>query len=165
MYNKTSIFFTYATLVLFGIGGIAILAITGTGTGFDTNALVAFIGFYGFLCTTGVFYVLAKNKVQMDAFDTHLETLFDEMNISDENHRKSQNDELSAVERNFDENFSALERKVDSTTDMLWSSVGRIEDELDKCRYRLESIDEYSHNKDYSACCDTTTPTSNHETK
>lgn len=73
MNNKSSlIFICYALLVTIGFGGTALLVLTGKSS--DTTAVVAFTGFYGFLCTTGVFYVLVKHKSALESISDKIDT-------------------------------------------------------------------------------------------
>ena len=68
--NKASIFVAYSLLSLVGFGGVALLGFTGKSN--DVNAILAFFCFYGFLCTTGVFYVVGKMKVAMEWQDERI---------------------------------------------------------------------------------------------
>jgi hypothetical protein len=68
--NKASIFVAYSLLSLVGFGGVALLGFTGKSN--DINAIIAFFSFYGFLCTTGVFYVVGKMKVAMEWQDERI---------------------------------------------------------------------------------------------
>jgi hypothetical protein len=68
--NKASIFVAYSLLSLVGFGGVALLGFTGKSN--DLNAIIAFFSFYGFLCTTGVFYVVGKMKVAMEWQDERI---------------------------------------------------------------------------------------------
>jgi hypothetical protein len=68
--NKASIFVAYSLLSLVGFGGVALLGFTGKSN--DVNAILAFFCFYGFLCTTGVFYVVGKMKAAMEWQDERI---------------------------------------------------------------------------------------------
>ena len=68
--NKASIFVAYSLLSLVGFGGVALLGFTGKSN--DINAIIAFFSFYGFLCTTGVFYVVGKMKAAMEWQDERI---------------------------------------------------------------------------------------------
>jgi hypothetical protein len=68
--NKVSVFVVYSLLSLVGFGGVALLGFTGKSN--DLNAIIAFFSFYGFLCTTGVFYVVGKMKAAMEWQDERI---------------------------------------------------------------------------------------------
>jgi len=120
MNNKTSIFVSYALLVLVGFGGTALLGFTGKNT--DTNAVVAFLGFYGFLCTTGAFYVLGKQKATLDSLVEHI-------NEVNDSHYKN----ADAIHRRVDDGITAIERDVEKRMDAVWANIDRIDNTLDEC--------------------------------
>ncbi len=68
--NKVSVFVVYSLLSLVGFGGVALLGFTGKSN--DLSAIIAFFSFYGFLCTTGVFYVVGKMKAGMEWQDERI---------------------------------------------------------------------------------------------
>jgi hypothetical protein len=121
MNNKTSIFVAYAALVLVGFGGTALLGFTGKNS--DTNAVVAFLGFYGFLCTTGAFYVLGKQKAALDALVEHI-------NEVNDSHYKN----ADAIHRRVDEGLSELSREMEKQGNSLWAVVDRVECAVEDCK-------------------------------
>ena len=120
MNNKTSIFVSYALLVLVGFGGTALLGFTGKNS--DTNAVVAFLGFYGFLCTTGAFYVLGKQKAALDTLVEHINE------VSDAHYKNA-----DAIHRRVDDGLAAIERDVEKRIDAVWVNIDRIDNTLDEC--------------------------------
>lgn len=120
MNNKTSIFVSYALLVLVGFGGTALLGFTGKNS--DTNAVVAFLGFYGFLCTTGAFYVLGKQKAALDSLVEHINE------VSDAHYKNA-----DAIHRRVDDGLAAIERDVEKRIDAVWVNIDRIDNTLDEC--------------------------------
>lgn len=120
MNSKTSIFVSYALLVLVGFGGTALLGFTGKNS--DTNAVVAFLGFYGFLCTTGAFYVLGKQKAALDVLVEHINE------VSDAHYKNA-----DAIHRRVDDGLAAIERDVEKRIDAVWANIDRIDNTLDEC--------------------------------
>lgn len=120
MNNKTSIFVAYALLVLVGFGGTALLGFTGKNS--DTNAVVAFLGFYGFLCTTGAFYVLGKQKAAMDSLVEHINE------VSDAHYKNA-----DAIHRRVDDGLTELGREMEKRMDAVWVNIDRIDNTLDEC--------------------------------
>ena len=120
MNNKTSIFVSYALLVLVGFGGTALLGFTGKNT--DTNAVVAFLGFYGFLCTTGAFYVLGKQKAALDALVEHINE------VNDSHYKNGE-----SIHRRVEDGLAAIERDVEKRMDAVWANLDRIDNTLDEC--------------------------------
>jgi len=120
MNNKTSIFVSYALLVLVGFGGTALLGFTGKNS--DTNAVVAFLGFYGFLCTTGAFYVLGKQKAAMDSLVEHINE------VSDAHYKNA-----DAIHRRVDDGLTELGREMEKRIDAVWVNIDRIDNTLDEC--------------------------------
>ena len=120
MNNKTSIFVSYALLVLVGFGGTALLGFTGKNN--DTNAVVAFLGFYGFLCTTGAFYVLGKQKAALDALVEHINE------VSDAHYKNA-----DAIHRRVDDGLTELGREMEKRIDAVWVNIDRIDNTLDEC--------------------------------
>lgn len=120
MNNKTSIFVSYALLVLVGFGGTALLGFTGKNS--DTNAVVAFLGFYGFLCTTGAFYVLGKQKAALDTLVEHINE------VSDAHYKNA-----DAIHRRVDDGIATIERDMEKRMDAVWVNIDRIDNTLDEC--------------------------------
>lgn len=120
MNNKTSIFVAYAVLVLVGFGGTALLGFTGKNS--DTSAVVAFLGFYSFLCTTGVFYVLGKQKATIEALHTYINE------VNDAHWKENEN-----IYRRIGEDVSRIERDVEKRIDSVWANIDRIDNTLDEC--------------------------------
>jgi len=121
MNNKTSIFVSYALLVLVGFGGTALLGFTGKNS--DTNAVVAFLGFYGFLCTTGAFYVLGKQKAALDSLVEHI-------NEVNDSHYKN----ADAIHRRVDDGLAELSREMEKQGNSLWAVVDRVECAVEECK-------------------------------
>ena len=121
MNNKNSIFVSYALLVLVGFGGTALLGFTGKSG--DLNAVVAFLGFYSFLCTTGAFYVLGKQKATVEAIAERI----NEVNDTHYNNAES-------IHRRIEDGLSALERDTQKQMDSVWVNLDRIESDLEDCR-------------------------------
>jgi len=120
MNNKTSIFVSYALLVLVGFGGTALIGFTGKSG--DMNAVVAFLGFYGFLCTTGAFYVLGKQKAALDALVEHINE------VSDSHYKNAE-----SIHRRVEDGLAAIERDVEKRMDGVWANLDRIDNTLDEC--------------------------------
>lgn len=121
MNNKNSIFVSYALLVLAGFGGTALLGFTGKSG--DINATVAFLGFYGFLCTTGAFYVLGKQKATLEAINDHI----NEVNQSHWNNSEE-------INRRINDGLAAIERDSQKQMDSVWVNIDRLESDLEDCR-------------------------------
>ena len=121
MNNKNSIFVSYAVLVLAGFGGTALLGFTGKSG--DLNAVVAFLGFYSFLCTTGAFYVLGKQKATLEAINNHI----NEVNQSHWNNSEE-------INRNVREMVSEIQRDTTKSLDSVWVNIDRLESDLEDCR-------------------------------
>ena len=120
MNNKNSIFVSYAVLVLAGFGGTALLGFTGKNG--DINATVAFLGFYGFLCTTGIFYVIGKQKATIEALHTHINEVNDAHWKENENIYRRIGDDVSRIERQSEDRHSAV-----------WNALDRIECAVEDC--------------------------------
>ena len=118
--NKSSIFVTYAALCVVGFAGVTLLSFTGKSN--DLAAVVAFFAFYGFFCTTSVFYVLGKQKAWMEAINTSVDRSHDRLNEC-----------MNDVYRQMSEESRALNDTMHSTTDDLWREVGRISDKVEDC--------------------------------
>jgi hypothetical protein len=121
MNNKNSIFVSYAVLVLAGFGGTALIGFTGKSG--DINATVAFLGFYGFLCTTGAFYVLGKQKAA-------IESLVEHINEVNDSHYKN----AESIHRRVDDGLAALERDTQKQMDSVWANIDRLETDFENCR-------------------------------
>jgi hypothetical protein len=121
MNNKTSIFVSYALLVLVGFGGTALLGFAGKSS--DTNAVVAFLGFYGFLCTTGAFYVLGKQKASLDALVEHINE------VNDAHYKNA-----DSIHRRIEDGLSSIERDTQKQMDSVWVNIDRLESDLEDCR-------------------------------
>ena len=118
--NKSSVFVAYAALCVAGFAGIALLGVTGKSN--DVYAITALFAFYGFLCTTGLFYVVAKQKAVIDAMIARNDTMHDTMFTWSE-----QNNE-DAV-RCVDELRSEMNRRLDGLENFELSNIWRsIED-------------------------------------
>jgi hypothetical protein len=120
-HNKTSIFTAYAAIAVVGFGGVALLNFAGKSN--DNNALIAFLGFYGFFCTTGIFYVLGKQKSALESLAHHI-------NEVNDSHWKNSDD----INRNVREIVSGIERDTTKSLDSLWVNIDRIESDLEDCR-------------------------------
>jgi hypothetical protein len=119
--NKTSIFTAYAAIAIVGFGGVALLNFAGKSN--DNNALIAFLGFYGFFCTTGIFYVLGKQKASIESVVNHINE------VNDSHWRNS--DEIN---RRINESFTELQRDTTKSLDSVWVNLDRIESDLEDCR-------------------------------
>lgn len=118
--NKISVFTAYAALVMVGFGGTALLSVFGKSN--DTTAVVAFLGFYGFLCTTGIFYVIGKQKATIEALHTHINEVNDAHWKENENIYRRIGDDVSRIERQSEERHSAV-----------WNALDRIECAVEDC--------------------------------
>lgn len=98
--NKTSIFVTYSVLCLVGFAGIAVIGFSGKSN--DLAAIIAFFAFYGFLCTTGVFWVLGKVKAQMEWYDER------HHNTNDENSQR-----ITEVYRSIENEVRQINSRID----------------------------------------------------
>jgi len=146
MNNKSSlIFICYALLVTIGFGGTALLVLSGKSS--DTTAVVAFTGFYGFLCTTGVFYVLVKYKSALESISDKIDT----------NQRYAGQDltyHTDAIWTSVNDNHKSLNQDLDDRTKSIWDAVydnhksvnqdldertNRIWETLDRLSNRIES--------------------------
>lgn len=118
--GKTSVFVSYAALVLVGFGGTALLGMMGKSN--DTAAVVAFLGFYGFLCTTGAFYVIGKQKASLDTLTEHI-------NVVNESHWK----ENENIYRRLNDDMAEFQRETDKKIDSMWANIDSIDNTLDEC--------------------------------
>ena len=118
--NKSSVFVAYAALCVAGFAGIALLGVTGKSD--DVHAITALFAFYGFLCTTGLFYVVAKQKAVIDAMIARNDTMHDTMfTLSEQNNE-------DAV-RCVDELRSEMNRRLEGLENFELSNIWRsIED-------------------------------------
>ena len=118
--NKSSVFVAYAALCVAGFAGIALLGVTGKSN--DVYAITALFAFYGFLCTTGLFYVVAKQKAVIDAMIARNDTMHDTMfTLSEQNNE-------DAV-RCVDELRSEMNRRLEGLENFELSNIWRsIED-------------------------------------
>ena len=121
MNSRISVFVAYAAIAMIGFGGTALLGFFGKSN--DLTAVVAFLGFYGFFCTTATFYVIGKQKAALEAINTHI-------NEVNDSHWKNSDD----INRRITENFSELQRESQKQMDSLWVSLDRIESDLEDCR-------------------------------
>jgi hypothetical protein len=118
--NKSSVFVAYAALCVAGFAGIALLGVTGKSD--DVHAITAFFAFYGFLCTTGLFYVIGKQKVAIDMLITRIE------NVNDVVYNVSEQNNVDAV-RCVDELRLEMNRRLDGLENFELSNIWRsIED-------------------------------------
>lgn len=124
--SKTSIFTSYAALVMVGFGGTAALSFFGKGN--DMSAVVAFLGFYGFLCTTGIFYVLGKQKAAVDALQTYISE------VNDSHYKNSE-----SINRRIEDGLVELERETTTRFDTLWATLDRIETSVEDSRACVSS--------------------------
>lgn len=128
MNNKTSIFVYYALLVVVGFSGTALLGFTGKSG--DTDAVVTFLGFYGFLCTTGSFYVIGKQNTTIDSLYEYIRTL-------DENQDKN----CADIYRHLDESVAARERDVTDRVHDLNIRIDSVLDTTNNLSRKLDSIE------------------------
>jgi len=119
-HNKTSIFTAYAAIAVVGFGGVALLNFAGKSN--DNNALIAFLGFYGFFCTTGIFYVLGKQKASIEALVSHVDRSHD-----------SVHERMNDVYRQISDESRYHNENLEDKTDDLWREVGRIGDKVEDC--------------------------------
>lgn len=118
--NKSSIFVTYAALCVVGFAGVTLLSFTGKSN--DLAAVVAFFAFYGFFCTTSVFYVLGKQKAWMESINTHVDRSHDSLN-----------ERMNDVYRQISDESRVLNESIHANTDELWREIGRIGDQVEEC--------------------------------
>lgn len=118
--NKSSVFVAYAALCVVGFAGVAAIGIAGKSS--DLNAIIAFFAFYGFLCTTGLFYVVAKQKATIDTMIARNDTMHDTMfTLSEQNNEEA----VQCV----DELRSEMNRRLDGLENFELSNIWRsIED-------------------------------------
>jgi len=117
MNSKTSIFVSYAALVLVGFGGTALFAFADKIN--DPFALITFLGFYGFLSITCVFYALGKQTVDMDSFGDDIRKIKELIHSrSDEIHRR------------IDGDISSLSRRVEEEAESIWDVVNHVESDV-----------------------------------
>ena len=123
MNNKSSlIFICYALLVTIGFGGTALLVLTGKSS--DTTAVVAFTGFYGFLCTTGVFYVLVKYKSALESISDKIDT----------NQRYAGQDltyNTDAIWTAVNDNHKSVNQDLDERTNRIWETLDRLSNRIE----------------------------------
>ena len=121
MNNKTSVFVSYAAIAMVGFGGAALLGFTGKAS--DTNAVVAFVGFYTFFCATGAFYVIGKQKAAIEALADHI-------NEVNDSHWTNSNQ----INQRIDSVHETVERDSEERTRALWSAIDRLDETVDECR-------------------------------
>lgn len=119
--NKISVFTAYAALVMVGFGGTALLSVFGKRN--DTTAVVAFLGFYGFFCTTAIFYVIGKQKATIEALHTHL-------NEVNDSHWK----ENETIYRRINDVQEEAARELNERSNAVWMTLDRVQDDLADCR-------------------------------
>ena len=119
-HNKISVFSAYAAIAIVGFGGVALLNFAGKSA--DNNALVAFLGFYGFFCTTAIFYVLGKQKAALDTLVEHINE------VSDAHYKNA-----DAIHRRVDDGIATIERDMEKRMDAVWVNIDRIDNTLDEC--------------------------------
>jgi hypothetical protein len=120
-HNKTSVFTAYAAIAVVGFGGVALLNFAGKST--DNNALVAFLGFYGFFCTTAIFYVLGKQKAT-------IENLHEYINGVNDSHCK----ENDAIYRRIGDVQDEAARDLNDRVNGIWMTLDRVQDDVADCR-------------------------------
>lgn len=117
--NRTSIFTVYSALCLAGVAGIAVLAFAGKIS--EPMTIAAFFAFYGFLCTTGIFWMLGKVKAQMEWYDERHHSTVDEntQRIADvyrnvENEVRQINSRMDEIDRDFTRETGAVWAALES---------------------------------------------------
>lgn len=115
--NRTSIFTVYSGLCLAGVAGVAVLAFAGKIS--EPMTVAAFFAFYGFLCTTGIFWMLGKVKAQMEWYDDRHHSTVDEnaQRIADV-YRNVEN-EVRQINSRMDD----IDRDVTRETGAIWSAL------------------------------------------
>jgi len=116
--NKASVFVVYSLLSLVGFGGVALLGFTGKSN--DLNAIIAFFSFYGFLCTTGVFYVVGKMKAAMEWQDERI-------NDANRVHQEA----IREVYSYIDGEARQINTRIDESADDTHREFGRVWDRVD----------------------------------
>lgn len=116
--NKASVFVVYSLLSLVGFGGVALLGFTGKSN--DLNAIIAFFSFYGFLCTTGVFYVVGKMKASMEWQDERI-------NDANRVHQES----IREVYSYIDGETRQVNGRIDDLNDHFTREVGLVWNEVE----------------------------------
>jgi hypothetical protein len=119
-HNKISVFTAYAALVMVGFGGTALLSAFGKSN--DTTAVVAFLGFYGFLCTTAIFYVIGKQKATIEALHTHMDQ------VNDAHWKENEN-----IYRRIGDDVARLEREAEERNSSVWNALDRVECAVEDC--------------------------------
>lgn len=120
-HNKVSVFSAYAAIAIVGFGGVALLNFAGKSA--DTNALVAFLGFYGFFCTTAIFYVLGKQKAT-------IESIHDFVNNVNDSHCR----ENDTIHRRINDVQDEAARELNERTNGIWQTLDRVQDDVADCR-------------------------------
>lgn len=108
--SKTSIFTAYAIVSVVGFAGLWFGA-----KGSDSlTTTESFLAFYGFFCTTVLFYVLASQKASIEqALDM----------IHEESGDRSR--EIEAVYRNINENSADLRRQIGEIDTLVYEQIHR----------------------------------------
>jgi hypothetical protein len=121
MNNKTSVFVSYAAISMVGFGGAALLGFTGKAS--DTNAVVAFLGFYSFFCVTGAFYVIGKQKAAIEALAEHI-------NDVNDSHWTNSNQ----INQRIDSVHETVERDSEERVRAVWAAIDRLDETVDEYR-------------------------------
>jgi hypothetical protein len=121
--NKASIFVAYAALCVAGFAGVAAIGIAGKSS--DLNAIIAFFAFYGFLCTTGLFYVIARQKVTIDALSTHIQTVHEAVHSTTEYHHELVLADIATLRREVEDR---LDHEIGSELSSIWRTMDTLQD-------------------------------------
>ena len=115
--NRTSIFTVYSGLCLAGVAGVAVLAFAGKIS--EPMTVAAFFAFYGFLCTTGIFWMLGKVKAQMEWYDDRHHSTVDEnaQRIADVYRN------VESEVRQINSRMDYIDRDVTRETGAIWSAL------------------------------------------
>lgn len=115
--NRTSIFTVYSGLCLAGVAGVAVLAFAGKIS--EPMTIAAFFAFYGFLCTTGIFWMLGKVKAQMEWYDERHHSTVDENTQRIADVYRSVESEVRQINGRIDE----VDRDVSREVSAIWSAL------------------------------------------
>lgn len=115
--NRTSIFTVYSGLCLAGVAGVSVLALMGKIN--QPIAIAAFFAFYGFLCTTGVFWMLGKVKAQMEWYDERHHNTVDENTQRIADVYRNVESEVRQINGRIDE----VDRDVSREVSAIWSAL------------------------------------------
>ena len=111
--GKTSIFTAYSVLCLIGFAGVSALSFAGKIN--EPTTVAAFFAFYGFLCTTGLFWVVGRLKAQMEWYDER-----------HHDNNSSVAERFAEVYRSVESESQQMNRRIDETAQDMQREVNAV---------------------------------------